>query len=131
MSGVQEIRHRLLFEQLKQWVEKLSGENPVEPEVVKELAVRLLAMAVMLLRQHEVNKRGRCRFCGWSTWRWSFWCRRPRCTVFRSVDLAIGQGLDVVWWQLLGNMGQEARLEEVREWIEQRKKVVQALENKQ
>lgn len=117
MSGVQEIRHRLLFEQLERWVEKLSGEEPVEPEVVKELAVRFLAMAVMLLRQHRVSKRGRCRFCGWSTWRWQFWCRSPRCPVFRSVDLTVGQGLDVVWWQLLGSMGQEVRLEEVRKWI--------------
>lgn len=69
MSGVQELRYRLLFEQLEQWVEKLSDEKPVEPEVVEELAVRLLAMAVILLRQHAVNERGRCRFCGWLTWR--------------------------------------------------------------
>ncbi|MGH3870753.1 MAG: hypothetical protein ACRDSR_04430 [Pseudonocardiaceae bacterium] len=121
---MQEMRHRLLFEQLEQWVEKLRGEEPVEPEVVKELAVRLLGVVVMLLQQHVVNKRGRCRLCRSSTWRWPFWCRRPRCTVLRSVDLAVGQGLDVVWWQLLGNVGQEARLEEVREWVEQRKKVV-------
>ena len=118
---MQGARHRLLCEQLEQWVEELSGEKPVEPEVAKELTVRLLAMAVMLLRQHRVNKRGRCRLCGWSILRWPFWCHLPRCAVFRSVDLAIGQGLDVVWWQLLGSVGREVRLDEVREWVERRK----------
>lgn len=34
--------------------------------------------------------------------------------------------LDVVWWQLLGNVGQEVRLVEVREWVEQRKQVTRA-----
>lgn len=126
MSGMQELRYRLLFEQLEQWVEKLSDEKPVEPEVVEELAVRLLAMVVMSLRQHGVNKRGQCRFCGSGTWRWQFWCRRSRCAVLRSVDLAIVQGLDVVWWQLLGNVGQEVRLVEVREWVGQRQQVTRA-----
>lgn len=58
MSYVEKIRYRLLIEQLQQWVERLSGKEPLEPEAVKELAVRLLAMALMLLKQHSVNKRG-------------------------------------------------------------------------
>jgi hypothetical protein len=53
---MQEVRYRLLCEQLEQWVQRLGGEEPVEPEVVQELAVRLLAMAAMLLRQHPVSK---------------------------------------------------------------------------
>lgn len=122
MIGVQEVRHRLLFEQLERWVERLSSKKPIEPEEVEELAVRLLAMASILLRQHVVGKRGRCRLCGWSILRWPFWYLRPRCTVFRSVDLAVGQSLDVVWWRLLGSVGREVRLVEVREWVAQRSK---------
>lgn len=118
---MQEARCRLLCEWLEHWVERLSSEKPIEPEEVKELAVRLLAMAVLLLRQHGVNKRGRCRFCDWPTWRWRVWYRRPRCPVLRSIDLVVGQALDVVWWQLLGSVGRELRLEEVREWVEQPK----------
>jgi len=53
---VQEVRHRLLFEQLEQWVEKLGSEEPVDRAVLKELVVQLLATVVMLPRQHRVNK---------------------------------------------------------------------------
>jgi hypothetical protein len=53
----------------------------------------LRAAAVMLLRQHQLNKRGQCKYCGW---RWRLWHRQPQCTVYRSLDFAIRQPLDVV-----------------------------------
>jgi hypothetical protein len=64
VRSVGEMKHRLWTEQLAQWVAKLSGEKPVDPEVLTELAVRLLVMGVMVLRLHGVNKRGQCRFAG-------------------------------------------------------------------
>lgn len=114
---MQEVRYRLIFEQLEQWVEKLGGAEPVKPEEVKELAVRLLAMAAMLLRQHELNKRGQCKFCGCALWNWRFWNRRPPCTVCSALSFAMEQELAVAWWRLLGSVGKQASLEEVRGWV--------------
>jgi hypothetical protein len=113
---VEEIRYRLLIEQLQQWVEKLSGNEPLEPEAVKELAVRLLAMALMLLKQHNVNKRGQCQYCGWSRWYWRFRIRRPQCTVCGALDFVMKQELAVAWWRLFESMGWKISLEEVRRW---------------
>lgn len=117
MIAVHEVRYRLLSEQLEQWVEKLSGEEPVEPEAVKELTVRLLAMAVILLKQHQVNQRGQCRYCGWTRWNWRFWIRRPPCTVCSTLGFAMKQRLDVVWWRLFGSVERHFSLEEVRRWV--------------
>ena len=117
MSTVYEVRYGLLCEQLEQWVERLGGDEPLEPEVVKELAVRLLAMAAMLLRRHAVNMRGQCKFCGLTQREWRFWRRRPRCSVYGALDFAMRQGLDVVWWRLreryvgLESRGNERRKE--------------------
>lgn len=117
MIHVQEVRYQLIFEQLEQWVEKLGDEDPVKPEEVKELAVRLLAMAAMLLRQHEVNKRGQCKFCGCAPWNWRFWNRRPQCTVCSTLSFAMEQEFAVTWWRLFGSVGKQASLEEVRRWV--------------
>ncbi len=110
------VRYRLLCEQLEQRVERLSDEEPVEPEVVDELAVRLLAMAAMLLRQHAVSKRGQCKFCGWTRREWRFWRGPPRCSVYRALDFAMRQGLDVVWWRLCESVGRHVSLEKSRGW---------------
>jgi hypothetical protein len=66
------MKHRLWTEQLQQWVEKLSSEKPIKPEVLTELTVRLLAMAVMVLRLHGMNKRGQCRLCTRPLRMWRF-----------------------------------------------------------
>jgi len=116
------MKHRLWAEQLEQWVEKLSGEKPVEPEVVKELAVRLLAMAVILLRLHGVNKRGQCRFCGRAVRMWRFWRRRPPCAVCRTFGFTMGQPLDVVWWQLFESLGWQTSLGQARQWVAERER---------
>lgn len=108
------------MEQLEQWVRGLSGEEPVEPVVVEEQLARLLMSTVRLLKHHEVNGRGQCRFCGWTRWKRRIWHRRPRCTVFQAVDRATSEGLDVVWWELFAACGREVGLGEVREWVEGR-----------
>lgn len=120
MSNVWETRHRLLLEQCEALVDWLSGNEPIAQHLLEEQTVRLLMGVAGLLRQHQVSKRGRCAYCGWARWGWRFWRRRPQCTVFRIVDLAMGQGLDVVWWQLFAGVGREASLEDVREWVAER-----------
>ncbi|MEO7193596.1 MAG: hypothetical protein ABIZ05_02060 [Pseudonocardiaceae bacterium] len=117
MSTVWETRDRLLVEQLERLVKKLSGEEQIEPAEVMEQAVRLLTGVIALLRQHRVNKRGQCQCCGCTRWVWRFWRRRPRCTVYRAVGFVFHQHLDVVWWQLLGELGQRISLEEARKWV--------------
>lgn len=100
MSNVWETRYRLLLEHLEELTDELRGNEPIVPAALEEQTVRLLASVVMLLRQHEVNKRGQCRFCAVSR-RWRFWRRRPQCTVYLCLDFAMRQRLDVVWSRLL------------------------------
>ncbi|MGH3814795.1 MAG: hypothetical protein ACRDUV_20510 [Pseudonocardiaceae bacterium] len=120
MSNVWGTRHRLLREQLEQLADRLSGVEPLAPAIVEEKTVRLLAAPAMLLRQHNVNKRGQCKFCGWTRWRWRFWHRRPQCTVYEAVGFVTSQSLDVVWWQLFEAVGRETSLEQVQRWMEER-----------
>lgn len=98
-------------------MEWLSGEEPTEPTAVRELTVRLLTGVVTLLKQHEVNKRGQCKFCGWTKWYWRLWRPRRRCTVFQAADRAMHEGIEVVWWELFGSLGRQVELERVREWL--------------
>ena len=123
MSNVWQAQYRLLLELLEALARRLSGEEKVPPEVVEEQAVRLLACALMLLRQHEINKRGQCRFCGWPRKIWNFWRRRPRCTVYRNLNFVMNQGYDGVWWQLFENLGRRTSLDEVRKWVTERERV--------
>jgi hypothetical protein len=74
-------------------------------------------MAVVLLRQHQVNKRGQCQYCGWTRWQWRFWRGWRRRTVHEALDLGMGQSLDVVWWRLLETVGRQWSLVEVRAWL--------------
>lgn len=101
MSNVWETRYRLLLEQLEELADQLSGEEPIEPAVLTGQTVRLLAGVVTLLRQHRVNKRGQCKYCRSTRWTRRLWHRRPQCTVYRGIDFALTQSLDVAWWQLL------------------------------
>jgi hypothetical protein len=117
VSNVRQTQHRLFLELLQKLVERLSDDEPRAPEVFEEQLVRLLATAIMLLRQHQVNKRGQCQFCDWTRWRWRFWRRRRRCTVHQALDLAVSQSLEVVWWLVLENVGRKRNLAEVRAWV--------------
>ena len=117
MSNVWETRSRLFLEELEKLVEWLSSDAPRAPAALEEQTVRLLAMVVVLLRQHQVNKRGQCQFCDWPTWTWRFWRRRRRCTIHQALDLSMGQSLDVVWWRMFESVGRGWSLAEVRTWV--------------
>lgn len=120
MSTVWGIKYRLLLEELEHLADWLGEQQPPEPLIVEEQTIRLLMGVVRLLRQHRVNHRGRCRFCGWTRWGWRIWRRRPQCTVYRALDFAMAQPIDVVWWQLFKDTGRDVALDEVREWMQQR-----------
>lgn len=93
MSSVCETRYRLLAEHLETLASQLNYKEQTEPE---EQTARLLAAVLNLLRQHCVNKRGRCRFCTAPHPICRFWHRRPQCAVHRGIDFAMRQPLDVV-----------------------------------
>lgn len=101
MNNVWVTQHRLYIEELEAIADRISDNRPIPPKVAEEQTVRLLATVARLLRQHEVNKRGQCNFCCWTHWGRRLWRRRPQCTVFRAVGFALGQPLDVAWWQVL------------------------------
>lgn len=100
MSNVWQTRRRLMLEELDGLANRLRNNEPITPATLEEQTVRLLACVVMLLRQHAVNKWGQCQFCTGSR-RWRLWHRRPQCTVYRALNFALGQRLDIVWRQLL------------------------------
>jgi hypothetical protein len=88
-------------------------------------AQRLICAGQRLQRRAEqtggvVIKGGRCRFCRWTWWGRRLWHRRPRCTVYRALDVALSQPMDVVWWQLLQSDGRDMTLAGTRKWLEQR-----------
>jgi len=99
VNNVWQTRHRLMLEQLNELADRLRSEEPIAPAALEEQAVRLLAGVVMLLGQHQLNKRGQCPFCA-ASHRWRFWQRRPQCAVYRTIDFVMRQPLDVVWQQL-------------------------------
>ncbi len=121
MSNVWETRSRLFLEDLEKLVEWLSGDAPIASDELEEQTVRLLAVTVMLLRQHQLNKRGQCQFCG-SMWTWRLRRRQQRCTFHQALDLVMSQSLDVVWWLMFESVGQEWSLAEVRAWVTGREK---------
>ena len=90
---------RVLLEQLKELAGTLRRDEPIPPAVLKEHTTRLLAGMLMLLREHEVNERGQCRVCRWPR-TWQFWRKKPKCTVYRSLDFALRQPLDLAGWPL-------------------------------
>lgn len=89
------------MEYFQELTDRLRSDEPIAPEACKEQLVRLLTGVVLLLRQHRINKKGQCNYCQWTKWSWWFWRRRPQCTVYRGLDFAMRQPLDMVWQQLL------------------------------
>ncbi len=87
-SSVYETQHRLWSEQLERLL--LSSGDPVD-----ELTLRVAAGAYVALRQHRVDKRGRCRRCCRSRSGW--WPRkRQPCTVYLAFSVAMNQPIDIV-----------------------------------
>ncbi len=105
------------MQQYEKLVNQLSGTEAPGQVPVEEQAVRLLTGAVLVLRQHKPNKRGRCWACAAPGRVWRWWLRRPTCAVYRDLSFAMSQRIDVVWWQLLESMGRSASLEQVRQWL--------------
>lgn len=101
MSNVWDTRHRLLLEQFERLANQLRDDEATEPTALEEQTLRLLAAVITLLRQHQVNKRGQCDYCGWSSWWARLFRRRPQCTMYRSLDFAMRQHLDTVLRLLL------------------------------
>jgi len=83
-------QHRLLVEQLE---DLLVGKHGTD-DLTEEQATRLLAAAYVLLQEHQVDKRGRCRLCR-SRSGWWPWHRKP-CTVYRTFTVAMTQPIGVV-----------------------------------
>lgn len=101
MSNVWETRHRLFSEELQQLAEWLCDDEPRASAACEEQTVRLLAMAVTLLRQHQVNKRGQCQLCGWTRWRWNLaevraWLAERAVDVGATVPAETAQGAETV-----------------------------------
>ena len=119
MSNVWETRCSLILERLEKLADRLRSGEPIAPSTLEEQTVRLLAGVVMSLRQHNVNKRGQCRFCTARHRTWRFWRRLP-CTVYRNMSFVMGQGIAEVWWQLLENLGRPANLDDVQKWVTDR-----------
>jgi hypothetical protein len=86
----------MLLERLEVLADRLRRKEQVAPVALEEETIRLLAGMVALLRQHRINKRGQCKYCGWTRWGWRLWRRRPKCTVYMSFDFAMRQPLDIV-----------------------------------
>lgn len=89
MSDFWGMRHRLLLERVETLL------PPVAGEIADEEIVRLACAASVVLRRHEVDRRGRCRHCHRSGLRWS--PRRKVCTVHLVFAVALEQPFDVVW----------------------------------
>ncbi|MGH3870786.1 MAG: hypothetical protein ACRDSR_04600 [Pseudonocardiaceae bacterium] len=96
MSSIWETKHRLALHQLEELAQRLSNDaKPIAPAGPDEWTVQLLVTVLTLLRQHHVNKRGQCRFCGWTRCKWRRWRGRRRCTVYTALDYAMGQSLSL------------------------------------
>lgn len=117
MNNDWETRSRAFLEELEKLAEWLSSDAPKSSTALEEQTVRLLAVAVTLVRQHRVNKRGQCQLCGGTRWTWEFWRRRRECTAYQALNLGMGQSLDVVWWRVFDSVGRQRSLAQVRAWV--------------
>ncbi|MGQ0772967.1 MAG: hypothetical protein ACT4NY_00865 [Pseudonocardiales bacterium] len=89
MSSAQETQHRLWAEQLRILLDGKHGSR----ELTAEQTRRLMIAAYVVLQEHQVDKRGKCRHCRRSTW-W-LWRRKP-CTVHVTFKVAMKQPIVVV-----------------------------------
>jgi hypothetical protein len=103
VNNVWQTRCHVILEQLEALAHQLRKEQQIPPTALEEQTVRLVVGVIMVLRQHRVNKLGQCKYCAWTSRTWSFWHRRPQCTVYLSLDFTMSQPLDLVWGQLLAD----------------------------
>lgn len=80
--NVWQYRHRLLVERLRDMLHR-----PMD-ELRDDDITRVFAAAYVLLTQHKLDKRGRCRYCQPFTW----WRRKWKtCTVNQTFGVAMTQ----------------------------------------
>lgn len=84
------VQHRLVTEQLEGFL------HCDMDEITDEDVARLVCAAYVLVRQHGVDKRGRCRHCYYRS-RWWWVRRRKMCTVHSVFAVAMNQPRDAVW----------------------------------
>jgi hypothetical protein len=120
VSSVHETRYRQLQAELKEFTDQLSGTKEISPAKTKNQIIQTLTVVNLLLRQHQINKRGQCKFCSRPRWRWMFWSRRPPCTVYRTASFVMRQEPDETWRQLFDSIGKEYNLVQVRRWLHER-----------
>ncbi|MGH3905591.1 MAG: hypothetical protein ACRDTE_15615 [Pseudonocardiaceae bacterium] len=44
--------------------------------------------------------------------------------MYLAFDFAMSQPMDVVWWQLFKDTGEDVALDEIREWMQQREQAI-------
>lgn len=103
MRNVWETRDRLLLEHLEKLAAQIRSKDPLPLDQLEEQLLRLLAGGLMLLGRHRTNKRGQCKFCGWTWWTWRLWRRRPRCTVYMGLGFAMMQPMNEAMRRWLGH----------------------------
>jgi hypothetical protein len=91
VTSAHETQHRLWAEQLGSLLDGKHGSR----ELTTEQTRRLMIAAYVVLRQHQVGKRGQCRLCCRCRSWW--WARRRRtCTVYLTFEVAMNQPIDIV-----------------------------------
>lgn len=88
-TNVWSTQHRLLVERLEELLHRDMSE------ITDDEIARLVCAAYVTMRQHSVNKRGRCRHCYRSGSGWPL-RRRKRCTVYRVFAVAMNQPFGIV-----------------------------------
>lgn len=89
MTSARETQHRLWAEQLGSLLAGKHGSR----ELTTEQTRRLMIAAYVVLQEHQVDKRGQCRYCRRSTW-WPW--RRKTCTVHVTFKVAMQQPINIV-----------------------------------
>ncbi|MGH8573405.1 MAG: hypothetical protein ACREX8_12645, partial [Gammaproteobacteria bacterium] len=82
-------QHRLLVERLDALLHRDMRE------ITDDEIARLVCAAYVTMRQHSVNKRGRCRHC-YRSGSWWLPRRRKMCTVYQVFAVAMNQPLNIV-----------------------------------
>lgn len=101
MSNVQEVRWKLLREQLTQVYRQAQRQecetvpDGLFPDKNVEMLLRLAGAALALLDWHTVDAKGRCRTRACAGRRWAPWARGP-CQVFGTVQFWVRQPLTIV-----------------------------------
>lgn len=119
-----EVKRRLLRTQLTELVTWLKTDD--RPELFgsrdeSEWLLRLTAVVAALVARHRVDGHGRCEWCQQPRHGWlrllPRWTNRAPCRVLQAAELFTNSEVEVVWWQVLNQRGDDVTLDEVRAWL--------------